>query len=97
MCHVHLQPAIPLHGDAARLDDYSCGRRFQQHALGRSSLSPPEPPLSTSFIQRQSTAASINMAATAAPIGFDFSNYARNEFVGARLGAEPKSELAVLD
>lgn len=36
------------------------------------------------------------MAATGvAPnnIGFDFSNYARNEFLGARLGAQAKSEL----
>lgn len=35
------------------------------------------------------------MAATSAQpanVGFDFSNYARNEFLGAKLGGQPRGE-----
>lgn len=38
------------------------------------------------------------MAATSAQpanIGFDFSNYARNEFLGAKLGGQPRGELTL--
>lgn len=33
--------------------------------------------------------------ATASNIGFDFSNYARNQFLGARTGGLPKGEFEV--
>lgn len=50
----------------------------------------------SSKLQHRHSSIMAATSAQSANIGFDFSNYARNEFLGAKLGGQPRGELPCL-